>query len=433
MYRNSPIGIFKAATQLREQGHEVELFNMYPMYRPRRHLEYTDGNILWKGIPILDFVGYKKCGNYAEEGLSRRFSRIGLPLSELTKKLEEFQPDEIYVGNTFTFLWRSVYEIIAHCKSVYPKGKVVLGGIYPTLCPEHAAKSGADKVVTKSEKAITDSFYHIDADFFSDDMPDRIFLGTSVGCPKQCSYCAIKFIEGCQKVNATPDDIIKEMKYFLGRGVNNFIFLDANVLLGFENHFKIILQRIIDEKLKVKLTNYGGVDAALVNDENIDLMVKAGFTSINLPIEDANDVVLEGWNRRTDAATWLRAVDITKKYIDRVRTFMMIGAPNQTMKGILDTYQYVIDNGVEPYVLPFTPIPKTPMYENYKDMDMEDLNPALYPCAHSNMKVKDLAKLFGQSRLVPFDDLYTEQQIIADIKPMGGYVESGPPIPIKES
>ena len=61
---------------------------------------------------------------------------MGLPISELTKKLEEFQPDRIFIGNTFTFLWRAVYEIVAECKRVMPKVPVKVGGLYAILCPE---------------------------------------------------------------------------------------------------------------------------------------------------------------------------------------------------------------------------------------------------------------------------------------------------------
>jgi radical SAM superfamily enzyme YgiQ (UPF0313 family) len=205
--------------------------------------------------------------------------------------------------------------------------------------------------------------------------------------------------------------------------------LDANALLGFDTHFKVILEKIIAEKLDVFLTNYGGVGASLVNDDNVSLMVKAGFKSINIPVEDVNELVLKGWNRRTDKDTWEKAVRTAQKYTDRVRTYMMIGAPTQSMQGIMDTYNYVKDMGVEPFTLPFIPIPKTSEYENYKNMDMEDLNPSLYPCAHDGMTVRNLHRLYGECRQVPFDDLFTEKEIVDDMKQTSSIITSGPPIP----
>ena len=194
MYRNSPVGIYKVATKLRREGHTVELFNMYPLYRPRKFMEIKPEGMYFKGIPVSQFMGYKKCGNFENEKLCREFHRLGLPISELTKKLEEFQPDRIFIGNTFTFLWRAVYEIVAECKRAMPKVPVKVGGLYAILCPQHAKASGADEIMMPEEKTAADNFIKIDTDLFADNLPDRIFLGTSVGCPNHCAYCAVHLV-----------------------------------------------------------------------------------------------------------------------------------------------------------------------------------------------------------------------------------------------
>jgi hypothetical protein len=52
--------------------------------------------------------------------------------------------------------------------------------------------------------------------------------------------------------------------------------------------------------------------------------------------------------------------------------------------------------------LPYTPIPGTPDYEKYKHIDLEDLNPALYPCAHEKMRAEDLEKFYAANRNVNY-------------------------------
>ena len=402
MYRNSPVGIYKVATKLRREGHTVELFNMYPLYRPRKYMEFKEDGMYFKGIPASQFVGYKKCGNFDNEKLCREFHRLGLPLSELAKKLEEFQPDKIFIGNTFTFLWRAVYEIVTECKRIMPKVPVKVGGLYAILCPEHAKASGADEVMTKKEKTTSDNFIKIDVDLFGDNMPERIFLGTSVGCPNNCSYCAVHIVEGCTKVNTNPDEVVDELKYYKSMGITKFIFLDANILYGYKKHFEIILDKVIREKLNIELFSYGGIEARLLTDEIAAKMVEAGFRSVNIPIESASDIIIKEWRRHCFVAHWEQAMKIAKKHFKRLRSFLIIGAPNQTTKDIGETIDLIKSYGAEAVTLPYTPIPGTPDYEKYKHIDLEDLNPALYPCAHEKMRAEDLEKFYAANRNVNY-------------------------------
>jgi hypothetical protein len=57
------------------------------------------------------------------------------------------------------------------------------------------------------------------------------------------------------------------------------------------------------------------------------------------------------------------------------------------------------------------------------------LNPSLYPCAHDNMTVRNLHRLYGESRGVPYDDLSTEKEVIDDMQRKSTIITSGPPIP----
>jgi len=402
MYRNSPVGIYKVATKLRREGHTVELFNMYPLYRPRKFMEMKPEGMYFKGIPVSQFVGYKKCGNFENEKLCREFHRLGLPISELTKKLEEFQPDRIFIGNTFTFLWRAVYEIVAECKRVMPKVPVKVGGlyVYAILCPQHAKTSGADEIMTLEEKTAADNFIKIDVDLFGDNLPERIFLGTSVGCPNHCTYCAVHIVEGCTKVNTNPDEVVSELKYYKSMGITKFIFLDANILYGYENHFKIILDKVIQENLNLGLYSYGGVEARLLTDDIAEKMVKAGFHSVNIPIESASDIIIKEWKRNCFVADWERAMNVAKRHFQRLRSFLIIGAPNQATEDIKSTIDLIKSYGAEAVTLPYTPIPGTPDYEQYKHIDLEDLNPEFYPCAHEKMRAADLEKFYSENRNV---------------------------------
>src|SRR5438105_10760026 len=50
------------------------------------------------------------------------------------------QPDEIWISSIMTYWWESTRDTIQVCREVFPKAKIRVGGIYPTLAPEHALK-----------------------------------------------------------------------------------------------------------------------------------------------------------------------------------------------------------------------------------------------------------------------------------------------------
>ena len=81
---------------------------------------------------------------------------FGMPPDELRKRLKAIQsrartareslfdtdvfpePDEIWISSIMTYWWESTRDVIAVCREVFPKAVIRVGGIYPTLAPEHA-------------------------------------------------------------------------------------------------------------------------------------------------------------------------------------------------------------------------------------------------------------------------------------------------------
>src|SRR5439155_19067705 len=55
-------------------------------------------------------------------------------------------PDEVYVTSLFTYSWRAVHQAVRLYKDRFPEAHLVVGGIYASLLPNHAALSGADEV-----------------------------------------------------------------------------------------------------------------------------------------------------------------------------------------------------------------------------------------------------------------------------------------------
>ena len=85
----------------------------------------------------------------ALKSIQRHYSRYGIPEEMLLKRLSfiEEKPDIIGITSGMTYWYPGVFKIIEITKKFFQDVPIILGGIYATLCYEHAKKySGADVV-----------------------------------------------------------------------------------------------------------------------------------------------------------------------------------------------------------------------------------------------------------------------------------------------
>lgn len=100
-------------------------------------------------------------------------------------KEPNFTPDEIYVTSLFSYAWKPVHKAVRYYKRKYPRSKVVLGGIYASLLPKHAARSGADvihKDLFESAETCVPAWNLVPE-------WDGSIIFASRGCIRNCSYC----------------------------------------------------------------------------------------------------------------------------------------------------------------------------------------------------------------------------------------------------
>ncbi|HUV13345.1 MAG TPA: cobalamin-dependent protein, partial [Acidobacteriota bacterium] len=84
----------------------------------------------------------------------RRFRRYGLS-TEVFAEFLQSQPafDVALIQTSMTYWYPGVSEVLDTIRRIRPTTKTVLGGVYATICPQHAATLGADFVVSGSELA----------------------------------------------------------------------------------------------------------------------------------------------------------------------------------------------------------------------------------------------------------------------------------------
>lgn len=382
--------MYRIGSYYKRLGHDVQVFNM------RQEIWDYQRDYM---KPDHTLIGNRACGNWENEHISRPLFRIGFSNTLLIDRLVSFKPDKVLVSGMFTYLWEGVKEVIDTVRMFSPDSDIVLGGIYPTLCLDHAKHMMNANIVTGKNQDI--DFSSIDIGLY-DEVPHAIDILTSIGCPNSCSYCAVHTLEGHARICRDPYDIADEIEQAAVAGVKEFRFLDSNFMTDYDKHFGIIMREVIQRGLDIEFMAYGGVDAKFTTTAQLTQMREAGFEYINIPVETTSKQLLKSWGRSLSVSRWVDIVtDAQKSGLD-IGSFMMIGCPGQTITDIRETKSFITDLGVTPIVLPFTPIPGTREFKVFEDMgipySLESLHPLLFPLAHNDMTVRDLDTVLQEDK-----------------------------------
>jgi hypothetical protein len=351
-----------------------------------------------KGTHTMDVprtgIGFKQFGTRKV-----KMWRWGQTREELMQSIAGgFTPDEIYVGGTLTFHYKTFKETLGMCRSIFPDATLVAGGIYPTLCPEHAEQWDVDLMVKGD-------YYDIElgevtrgcardvwADFdLLSYTPDYAMLSTSCGCPLNCSFCAIHQLR--DKIwHRDSADVVAEIVHIKKRwGIKKFVLADDNIIMvRGGKHFDEILDGIINRKLKILLELHEGLSAHRITEELIIKMHKAGMRDIYLGYESSDPELLKQWHKKETPATIRQVVEWAYKHGFRsgggVNLFLLYGLPKQTMSSMVSSLMDIMDMCCRPIPQNYTPIPGTEEYDKDKEFwdqfDLEDLNGRFYPASY---------------------------------------------------
>ena len=163
------------------------------------------------------------------------------------------EPDYVYITSLFTYSWKPVHDAAAYYRSLYPKAKIVLGGIYATLMPEHATLTGVDEV----HKGL-----YLQVEGFRPDydlVPDwkSSILFATRGCIRKCAFCAVPRLEGKTWGPATgiADIVNPEHKK---------VVLWDNNILGVPNWVDVVAEL---KRMNVQVDFNQGLDARLIDKD----------------------------------------------------------------------------------------------------------------------------------------------------------------------
>jgi hypothetical protein len=292
--------------------------------------------------------------------IPRRFYRFGRSRDEFLRVLSGQTFDVVLIQTVMTYWYLGVREVIEDVRRIQPHARIVLGGVYATLCPAHALSLGADQVIQGSD--LTSLGLPL-----SDGLPLWEGVDSHVGvlkitdgCPFRCTYCSVPVVS--PDFAARPQDAcIEELRYLASLGARHVAFYDDALLFKPDRVLIPFLDAVLRQDLRLCFHTPNALNARFITPEIACLMVRAGFKTFFLGFEsNAYD-----WQKRTGGKVYSNEFGNAVRMLNAagassVTAYIIIGHPESRAQDLEDSIRFAATQGARVMLSEFAPIPGTP-------------------------------------------------------------------------
>lgn len=359
-----PYGMLRVAGYLRGQA-EFILFDFLDRSDPRVPAHPYRSDSWGRG----EFYSEPVVKPEALAQVPRRFRRFGLPRRVFHDfSVNEGPFDFAFVQTGMTYWYLGVREVIEELRRTSPQTRIILGGVYATLCVSHARALGADLIVEGPNLNPLRGFLAMTPD--KRQLPlwepyQRLQTGIlklADGCPFRCTYCSVP--QTYPEFHSRPlERSLRELDLLVERGVEHVAFYDDALLYRTETLLKPFLIAVQQRKAKVNFHTPNALNARFITRELSDLMVATGFQNIYLGFEST----AYDWQRKTGGKVRseevARAVDSLRAAgfdPDRLHAYIIIGHPKSDEQQVENSIRFAHGLGIRIMLSEFSPIPGTP-------------------------------------------------------------------------
>jgi molybdenum cofactor biosynthesis enzyme MoaA len=326
------------------------------------------------------------------ENIPRYFHRHGLPRAVFQETLRASAPlDLVLVQTLMTYWYPGVRETIEDIRTFHPRAKIVLGGVYATICHAHAKTLGADFVLNGIDAApLWDFVRGIDPAFQpaagSDALPywdlyPRLNTGVlklADGCPFKCTYCSVPQVY--PRFHARPlERSLAEFDHLLALGVENVVFYDDALLYQPERILLPFLREVVKRPRRVNFHTPNALNARFISKELAELMLEAGFKVVYLGFESA----AYEWQKKTGGKVYSHELNRAVENLlaagadpTNLAAYLIVAHPQNEQQDVEASMRFAHDAGLAIMLAEFSPIPGTPdgeLCRQWVDLD-EPLN-----------------------------------------------------------
>ena len=300
--------------------------------------------------------------------IPRRFRRFGRPRAVFQELLRSRTFDAVLVQTSMTYWYPGVREVIEDIREFQPTAKIVLGGVYATLCAEHASALGADLVIQGANLAPLYQLLALEPAgkrnrvYIQGEDSDVGILKLSDGCPFHCTYCAAPMMWK----GFTPrglDECVEDFRHLADAGAKDIAFYDDALLYRADEvllPFLDAVSAVIKAGSPARFHTPNALNARFMTPELARQMVKAGFVSFFLGFESG----AKEWQTATGGKIGVGEFEAAVHYLREagasgIFAYIIAGHPDSEAQSPENSIRLARGLGVRVMLSEFSPIPGT--------------------------------------------------------------------------
>jgi radical SAM superfamily enzyme YgiQ (UPF0313 family) len=262
----------------------------------------------------------------------RRFRRFGRPRSEFREFLSMHSFDAVLIQTSMTYWYPGVQEVIEDIRELQPSAKIVLGGIYATLCLVHARSLGADLVIEGADLEPLWQLLSIAPEkgipYCAADETGVGIIKVSEGCPFRCTYCSAPLLwpEFIERPTA---DCLNELHHLTMTGAKNIAFYDDALLFHSDQALSPFLDAVIKANVRVAFHTPNALNARFITPDLAQRMVRAGFAGLFFGLESS----AASWQQSTGGKVYSDEFATATNHLraagaQSITTYIIVGHPD---------------------------------------------------------------------------------------------------------
>ncbi len=357
-----PYGLLRVGGALRRQA-DLRLFDFLDRLHPEAQKRPHDG---WGRGKFMSQVIDKP---HVLRDIPRHYRRYGLRNDAFREYLAEQGPfDVALIQTSMTYWYPGVAEVLKTLRAESPRTRTVLGGVYASICPDHARTVGADLVIEGTRLEPLWDLLGVTGDVRELPLWEQYpALETGVmklaeGCPFRCTYCSVPRLQPRFRPGSV-DDALQGTKFLARLGARQIVFYDDALLFKPERLLLPFLEGVTKQGLDVYFHTPNAVNARFVTDPIAERMREARFRFLYLGFESDSRV----WQKKTGGKVYPneleRAVNCLARTgfdLDRVTCYLIVGHPRAADQEVERSLRFAHALGLRTMLSEFSPIPGTP-------------------------------------------------------------------------
>ncbi len=301
--------------------------------------------------------------------IPRYFQRFGVSRDRFSQFLMQAGPfDFVLVQTMMTYWYPGVREVIEDIRWACPRAKIVLGGNYVTLCPDHARSLEADLCVEGADLSPLWQLLEVAPDptqpglWENYDQPTVGALKLADGCPFNCTYCSVPRVYHSFRPRPL-ERSLAELDLLVSLGVRNVAFYDDALLFDAEAVLLPFLEEVLRRGLRVHFHTPNALNARCISADLGKQMVEAGFKTFYLGFESRSAQWQQGTGGKVYSDELAQAVHhlvAAGAEPTEIAAYQIVGHPQSDLQELEQSMHFVHDLGIRGMLADFSPIPGTP-------------------------------------------------------------------------